>query len=110
VRDHTADILGELGYRVLQAADAETALRLIDEEPAIALLFTDVGLPGVLNGRGLAKEARCRRAGLKVLFTTGYSRNAIDHDGVLDHGVNLIVKPFTFDALAAKVASILAMD
>jgi signal transduction histidine kinase/CheY-like chemotaxis protein len=110
VRDHTAEILGELGYRVLQAPDAETALRLIDQQTAIALLFTDVGLPGVLNGRSLAEEARRRRPGLKVLFTTGYSRNAIDHNGVLDQGVNLVVKPFTFDALAAKIASVLAMD
>jgi DNA-binding response OmpR family regulator len=58
----------------------------------------------------LAEEARRRRPGLKVLFTTGYSSNAIDHNGVLDQGVNLVVKPFTFDALAAKIASVLAMD
>ncbi len=85
-------------------------MRLIDQQTAIALLFTDVGLSGVLNGRSLAEEARRRRPGLKVLFTTGYSRNAIDHNGVLDQGVNIVVKPFTFDALAAKIASVLAMD
>jgi len=110
VRRHTVEVLGELGYRVLQAGEAEEALRLIEQEPAIALLFTDVGLPGVLNGRNLAEEASRRRLGLKVLFTTGYTRNAIGHNGVLDPGVDLIVKPFTFDALAAKIASVLAKD
>jgi two-component SAPR family response regulator len=76
----------------------------------MALLFTDIGLPGALNGRSLAEEAGRRRRRLKVLFTTSYSRNAIDHDGVLDQGVNLIMKPFTFDALATKIAGVLAMN
>jgi len=108
VRRHAFEVLGELGYRVLEAGEAETALRLIDDERAIALLFTDIGLPGELNGRNLADEAKRRRPGLKVLFTSGYTRNAIIHNGVLDPGVDLIVKPFTVDALAAKIARVLA--
>jgi len=83
-------------------------LRLIDGERAITLLFTDIGLPGELNGRNLADEAKRRRPLLKVLFTSGYTRNAIVHNGVLDPGVDLIVKPFTVDALAAKIARVLA--
>jgi signal transduction histidine kinase len=108
VRRHAFEVLGELGYRVLEAGEGETALRLIDEERAITLLFTDIGLPGELNGRNLADEAKRRRPGLKVLFTSGYTRNAIVHNGVLDPGVDLIVKPFTVDALAAKIARVLA--
>jgi CheY-like chemotaxis protein len=70
------------------------------------LLFTDVGLPGI-NGRELADEARRRRPGLKVLYTTGYARNAIVHHGRLDPGVQMIPKPFTYAALAAKIRDIL---
>ena len=75
--------------------------------PEIELLFTDVGLPGGMNGRQLADEARKRRPDLKVLFTTGYARNAIVHDGRLDPGVELITKPFTYAAVAAKLRDIL---
>jgi CheY-like chemotaxis protein len=69
--------------------------------------LTDVGLPGELNGRQLADEARRRRPGLKVLFATGYARNAIVHHGRLDPGVELISKPFTYAALAAKIRQVL---
>ena len=82
-------------------------LRLLDSRREIALLFTDVGLPGGMNGRQLADEARRRRPGLKVLFTTGYARNAIVHHGRLDPGVQLITKPFTFAGLAAKFRQVL---
>jgi DNA-binding LytR/AlgR family response regulator len=70
-------------------------------------LFTDVVLPDGMSGRELADEAMRRRPGLKVLFTTGYTRNAIVHNGKLDAGVNLISKPFTYEQLAAKVRAIL---
>jgi CheY-like chemotaxis protein len=70
-------------------------------------LFTDVGLPGGMNGRKLAEEARLRRRNLRVLFTTGYARNAIVHDGRLDPGVQLITKPFTYAGLAAKIRDVL---
>jgi len=107
VRSYSADILRDLGYRVVEAPEGPAALALLDAEPAIRLLFTDVGLPGGLNGRQLADAARRRRPDLKVLFTTGYARNAIVHQGRLDPGVELIVKPFTAAALAAKIRQVL---
>ena len=101
---HSVEILRELGYRVLEAPNGQAALEMLDRQPEVALLFTDVGLPGGMNGRQLAEEARRRRPGLKVLFTTGYARNAIVHDGRLDPGVELITKPFSYPQLAAKLA------
>lgn len=106
VRDYSAAILRELGYHVLEAAEGRRALELIEQHPEIALLFTDVGLPG-MNGRQLADEVAQRRPELKVLFTTGYARNAIVHDGRLDPGVHLITKPFTFAELATTVRQVL---
>jgi len=103
VRSFTSEVLRELGYRVIDASDGAAGLRLLDADREIKLLFTDVGLPGSMNGRQLADEARRRRAGLKVLFTSGYARNAIVHHGRLDPGVELIVKPFTYAALAARI-------
>ena len=107
VRAHSTGILRELGYDVLEAPLAMVGLQLLDRHPEIRLLFTDVGLPGGMNGRQLADEARRRRPDLKVLFTTGYARNAIVHDGRLDPGVALITKPFTYAALAAKLSDML---
>ncbi|MCD6073271.1 MAG: domain S-box protein [Rhodospirillales bacterium] len=107
VRTFSCDTLGELGYTVLEAENGLAALHLIDTRPEIRLLFTDVGLPGGLNGRQLSEEALKRRPDLKVLFTTGYARNAIVHDGRLDPGVELITKPFTQAALATKLRDIL---
>jgi CheY-like chemotaxis protein len=78
-------------------------LSLLDKHPNIVLLMSDVIMPG-MDGRKLAEEALRRRPDLKVLFTTGYMRNAIVHNGTLDDGVELIVKPFTLDGLAAKIA------
>jgi CheY-like chemotaxis protein len=92
---------------VLVARDAASALRALDEEPRVDLLFTDVGLPGGSNGRQLVDEALRRRPALKVLFTTGYARNAIVHHGRLDPGVQLIVKPFTQADLASKIRRVL---
>ncbi|HLH50476.1 MAG TPA: response regulator, partial [Roseiarcus sp.] len=89
------------------APDGEAALRALQTRLDVTLLFTDVGLPGRLNGRQLAEEARRRKPGLKVLFTTGYARNAIVHEGRLDPGVQLITKPFTYAALAAKLRDVL---
>ncbi len=99
----TADVLSELGYRVLTASDAAAALRVLDEDPDIDLLFTDIGLPGGVNGRELADEALRQFPALRILFTTGYTRNAIIHHGRLDPGVDLIAKPFTQSSLADKV-------
>jgi CheY-like chemotaxis protein len=106
VRQFSVDALGELGYRVLEADGAQAALRLLDAHPDIVLLFTDVVMPDV-NGARLAEEVRRRRPELKILFTTGYTRNAVVHNGVLDPGVEMIGKPFSIDALAAKVRMVL---
>ena len=92
------------------AGDPENRQRLyqlINAHPEISLLFTDVGLPGGMNGRQLADEACRRKPGLKVLFTSGYARNAIVHEGRLDHGVQLITKPFSYEALAEKLRAVL---
>ncbi|MGH8036804.1 MAG: PAS domain-containing protein [Stenotrophomonas sp.] len=106
VRQLSIDVLTELGYPVLAADGAAAALKLIDAHPDIALLFTDVVMPEV-NGRELADEALRRRPALKVLFTSGYSRNALEHDGVLAPGVQLIGKPYALDALATRVRAML---
>ena len=110
VRANTLMMLRELGYGVLEAADGPSALRMLQSEPRIDLLFTDVGLPGGINGRQLADQARLLRPSLKVLFTSGYARNAIVHQGRLDPGVELITKPFTFAQLAGKLRHILNND
>ena len=100
-------MLHDQGYRVLTASNAAAALQSFDTNPDIRLLFTDVGLPGGMNGRQLADEARRRLPGLLVLFTTGYTRNAIIHHGRLDPGVELIGKPFTYTALATRIQHVL---
>ena len=107
VREQSVEALGELGYRVLQAPDGPTALRLMQREAHIDLLFTDVVLPGGMTGAQVAAEAREIQHGLKVLFTTGYARNAIVHNGRLDPGVQLITKPYSFADLAAKIRDVL---
>ena len=106
VRQFSCDALSELGYRVLEADGAATALALLNERPDIQLLFTDIVMPDT-NGRRLADEAIKRRPNLKVLFTTGYTRNAVVHNGILDPGVALIGKPFTIEELATKVREVL---
>jgi PAS domain S-box-containing protein len=107
VRTYSVDALRDLGYRVLEAPDGPSALRLLETPVAVDLLFTDVVLPGGMTGAQVAAAARELRPALKVLFTTGYARNAIFHHGRLDKGVQLITKPFTFEELAAKVRDIL---
>jgi signal transduction histidine kinase/DNA-binding response OmpR family regulator len=106
VREHSAELLRELGYSVIEAQDAQDALRKIERTASIDLLFTDIGLPG-MNGRQLVEEALRRRPQLKVLYTTGYARNAVVHHGRLDPGVQLITKPFTYANLAARVRDVL---
>jgi len=110
VRSFTAEALRELGYQVTAAPDARAALAVLENLSGVDLLFTDVGLPHGINGRQLADEARRRWPHVKVLFTTGYARNAIVHHGRLDPGVELIVKPFTHSSLAAKVRQVLDGD
>lgn len=107
VRSYSADSLRDLGYSVIEASSGRMALQMLESHPEIAVLFTDVGLPGGMNGRQLAEEAKRRRQDLKVLFTTGYARNAIVHDGRLDAGVELLPKPFSQAALSEKLRDIL---
>ncbi len=97
-----AEAFLDLGYSVLQADSPALALRIIAERPDIDLLFTDVVMPG-MSGRALAEEALRRRPGLKVIYTTGFSRNAVIHNGVLDRDCNFLAKPFTIEQLARKV-------
>jgi PAS domain S-box-containing protein len=106
VRAFSAMALAELGYAVLEARNAEEAFPLLESDRRIDLLFTDVVLPGD-TGRVLADRAAELRSGLRILFTTGYARNAIVHHGRLDAGVELLPKPFTFDQLAQRVREVL---
>ena len=107
VRNYSADTLRELGYHVIEAPNASAALQRLEEHSDTAVLFTDVGLPGKMNGRQLAEEARRRYPNLKVLFTTGYARNAIVHEGRLDPGVDLLTKPFSQASLGEKLRDII---
>lgn len=107
VRTYVVEVLRELGYRVMEARDADSALKLFEQHNVpVDLLLTDVILPGK-NGRELAAELKKRQPGLKVLFMTGYSRNAIVHQGRLDPGVDLIQKPLTQLALATRIRDLL---
>ncbi len=103
-------LLGELGYRVLKAPDAQSALAVIESGVPIDLLFTDVVMPGPLKSPELARKAKERLPDLSVLFTSGYTENAIVHGGRLDEGVNLLSKPYTREALARKIRQVLAQD
>lgn len=103
VRAYTVEMVRDLGYQVVSAANGFAALHVLHAQPELRLLFTDVGLPGGMNGRQLADEAILRRPGIKVLFTTGYARNAIVHHGRLDPGVEVIFKSFTYSDLAGKL-------
>jgi PAS domain S-box-containing protein len=107
VRSYSVEILRELGYRVLEAHDGPSALRLLERQPQVHLLFTDVVLPGGMTGAQIAAQAQELRPEIKVLFTTGYARNAIIHHGRLDKGVQLITKPFSYADLAAKVRDVI---
>ena len=107
VRTVTADSLRELGYQVIEADSASAALRALDASPRIALLLTDIVMPD-MNGRKLADEALKRRPDLRVIYTTGFTRNAVVHNGVLDPGVNFLPKPFTLQQLSDKVREVLA--
>jgi CheY-like chemotaxis protein len=106
VRHLSVDALRELGYTVVQASDAAQAMTVLTLQPRVDLLFTDVVMPD-LDGRRLADRARAERPDLKVLYTTGYTKNAIVHNGMLDAGVAFIAKPFTIEQLALKVRQVL---
>ena len=108
VREIAVAMLGDLGYRVLEAADGEEGLRVFGAHAsAIHLLLTDVVLPGKVRGRELAERITAIRPEVKVVYMSGYTENSIVHNGRLDDGVQLISKPFQREQLARKVAEAL---
>jgi len=107
VRSTVVALLSELGYGVLQARDAQSALAIVESGIPIDLLFTDVVMPGALRSPELARKARERLPNVAVLFTSGYTENAIVHGGRLDEGIDLLSKPYSRDALARKLRHVL---
>ena len=107
VRMLVSEVLGELGYTTIEAEDGPAGLRVLRSGGRVDLLVTDVGLPGGMNGRQVADAARALRPGLQVLFITGYADNAAVGNGHLERGMQVMTKPFTMVALAAKVRAML---
>ncbi|MFS0771163.1 ATP-binding protein [Sphingomonas sp. 1P08PE] len=107
VRGYSADVLGELGYAVIEAEDGESAVRHLGSDARIDLVFSDVVLTGALTGRDVADASTLLRPGVPVLFTSGYARDAIVHNDRLDEGVALLAKPFTFSELAGRLRDLL---
>ncbi|MCP1765469.1 hybrid sensor histidine kinase/response regulator [Bradyrhizobium japonicum] len=108
VREVAVSMLSDLGYRVVKARDAVAALAIVDSGIPIDLIFTDVMMPGALRSPELARKAKERLPNVAVLFTSGYTQNAIVHGGRLDPGVELLAKPYTREALARKIRHVLA--
>ena len=99
--------VSEAGYQAIEADDGPSALKILNSDARIDLLITDVGLPGGMNGRQIADAARETRAGLKVLFVTGYAENAAVGNGHLPPGMEVITKPFVMNDLATKISDLL---
>jgi PAS domain S-box-containing protein len=110
VRMLVTEVLQELGYGAIEAADGTSGLNVLQSNARIDLLITDVGLPGGMNGRQIADVARVHRPGLKVLFITGYAENAVVRNGFLEAGMQIMVKPFTMEALAARIQDVIACE
>jgi PAS domain S-box-containing protein len=108
IRMLVTELLEELGYAAIEAADSVSGLRVLQSDVRIDLLVTDVGLPGGMNGRQMADAARVTRPKLKVLFITGYAENAVIGDGHLDAGMHVLTKPFALEALTRRIKSIIA--
>ncbi len=107
IRHLIDEVLGEVGYTVIGAADGAAGLKILQTGTRVELLITDVGLPNGMNGRQVADAARSLRPNLKVLFITGYAENAAVGNGHLEPGMELLTKPFTLEALTAKVAGMM---
>lgn len=107
VRAYTVDLLYDLGYRVFEARDGKAALETLSTQADVDLLFTDIVLPGGMTGADVAKKARALRPGIKVLYTTGYARNALVHQGRLERGVELITKPFSYSNLSKRISELI---
>jgi PAS domain S-box-containing protein len=109
VRMLVVEVLEELGYIPIEAADGAAGLKILQSGVPIDLLVTDVGLPGGMNGRQMADAARLVRPGLKTLFITGYAENAVVGNGLLDAGMHVMTKPFAMEALAARIRELIQM-
>jgi CheY-like chemotaxis protein len=107
VRMLLADILGDLGCSVIEAADSNAGLKILQSDVSIDLLITDVGLPGGMNGRQMADAARVSRPGLTVLFITGYAENAVVGHGHLEPGMALLTKPFAVETMVTRIRSMI---
>jgi CheY-like chemotaxis protein len=103
VRMLVADVLTELGYAVIEAADGVSGIKILRSDTRIDLVISDVGLPGGMNGRQMADAGRAMRPDLKTLFITGYAETAVVGNGALEPGMQVLTKPFSIDALAASV-------
>ncbi|PZQ51734.1 MAG: hybrid sensor histidine kinase/response regulator [Novosphingobium pentaromativorans] len=108
VRMLVADVLHELGYTAIEAADGLSGLRVLESDVRIDLLVSDVGLPGSMNGRQMADAARVHRPDLKVLFITGFAENALLNNGQLEPGMSVLTKPFAVDTLAGRIREMIS--
>ena len=108
VRMLVTEVLEELGYAAIEAADGASGLKLLQSDVRIDLLVTDVGLPGGMNGRQMADAARVHRPELKILFITGYAENAVVGNGHLEPGMHVMTKPFPMEALANRIKDLIA--
>ncbi len=108
VRMLVAEVLEDLGYIAIEAADGAAGLKVLQSDARLDLLVTDVGLPGGMNGRQLADAARVGRPDLKVLFITGYAENAVLSHGHLDPGMHVLTKPFAMEVLASRIKDLIA--
>ncbi len=108
VRMLVAEVLEDLGYTAIDAADGAAGLKALRSGARVDLLITDVGLPGGMNGRQVADAARGLRPGLKVLFITGYTENAVFSQGHLEPGMHVLTKPFAMEALASRIKDLIA--
>ena len=108
VRAAVVDMLTDLGYRVLKAENAEAALKLFEDGAKLDLIFTDVVMPGAVSTREMARRAQELQPGIKILYTSGYTQNAIVHNGRLDDDAFLLSKPYRKDELARKLRSVFA--
>ena len=110
VRMLVAEVLEDLGYAVVEAADGPSALKVLQSDRRIDLLVSDVGLPGGMNGRQVADAGRGMRPGLKVLFITGYAENAVVGNGHLESGMHVLTKPFAMETLASRIKVIITSE
>jgi signal transduction histidine kinase/CheY-like chemotaxis protein len=109
VRQTAVDMLRQLGYQVSTAESGKQAMAVLQNGARFDLLFTDVVMPGYIGSRELAREAQALLPGIRVLYTSGYTENAVIHHGRLDPGVHLLSKPYGIEELARKVRLVLSM-